>query len=252
MTPPDKQAILDRYEKEAEKAEAQFKRGIITDDERRQKEIEIWTSANSEVGKAMEKSLSDHRLQPARHDGRLRRPGEQPADPPDRRHEGPGLQPAGRDDPPADQVLVPRGPVGARVLHLDPRRPQGPGRHRPPDRRLGLPDPPPGRRGPGAHRPRGRLRLDPRHLDRGRGPRRAGQALATSRPGSTAGSLAEPVTLSDGPRSTPGTRAHRGAGRPAPRRPVGRPDPGPLGADLRGRARGSAPPATASRWPPAR
>ena len=57
-TPPDKQSILDRYEKEAEKAEAQFKRGIITDDERRQKEIEIWTSANSEVGKAMEKSLS--------------------------------------------------------------------------------------------------------------------------------------------------------------------------------------------------
>jgi DNA-directed RNA polymerase subunit beta' len=57
-TPPDKQTILDRYEKEAEKAEAQFKRGIITDDERRQKEIEIWTSANSEVGKAMEKSLS--------------------------------------------------------------------------------------------------------------------------------------------------------------------------------------------------
>jgi DNA-directed RNA polymerase subunit beta' len=29
----------------------QFKRGIITDDERRQKEIEIWTSANSEVGR---------------------------------------------------------------------------------------------------------------------------------------------------------------------------------------------------------
>jgi len=57
-TPSDKQAILDRYEREAEKAEAQFKRGIITDDERRQKEIEIWTSANSEVGKAMEVSLS--------------------------------------------------------------------------------------------------------------------------------------------------------------------------------------------------
>ena len=57
-TPPDKQAILDRYETEAEKAETQFKRGIITDDERRQKEIEIWTSANSEVGRAMEKTLS--------------------------------------------------------------------------------------------------------------------------------------------------------------------------------------------------
>jgi DNA-directed RNA polymerase subunit beta' len=57
-TPSEKMAILDRYEKEAEKAESQFKRGIITDDERRQKEIEIWTSANSEVGRAMEKALS--------------------------------------------------------------------------------------------------------------------------------------------------------------------------------------------------
>ena len=57
-TPPEKGAILDRYEREAEKAETQFKRGIITDDERRQKEIEIWTSATSEVGRAMEKTLS--------------------------------------------------------------------------------------------------------------------------------------------------------------------------------------------------
>jgi len=57
-TPLNKKEILDRYEKEAEKAETQFKRGIITDDERRQKEIEIWTSANSEVGRAMDKTLS--------------------------------------------------------------------------------------------------------------------------------------------------------------------------------------------------
>ncbi len=57
-TPVEKAQILDRYEKEAETAESQFKRGIITDDERRQKEIEIWTSANSEVGRAMESTLS--------------------------------------------------------------------------------------------------------------------------------------------------------------------------------------------------
>jgi DNA-directed RNA polymerase subunit beta' len=57
-TPPEKRSILDRYEREAEKAETQFKRGIITDDERRQKEIEIWTSATSEVGRAMERTLS--------------------------------------------------------------------------------------------------------------------------------------------------------------------------------------------------
>jgi len=63
-TPPEKAAILDRYEREAEKAETQFKRGIITDDERRQKEIEIWTSATSEVGRAMEKSLSGMAFNP--------------------------------------------------------------------------------------------------------------------------------------------------------------------------------------------
>jgi len=63
-TPPDKQEILDRYEKEAEKAETQFKRGIITDDERRQKEIEIWTSANSEVGRAMERTLATIKFNP--------------------------------------------------------------------------------------------------------------------------------------------------------------------------------------------
>jgi len=63
-TPPEKQAVLDRYEREAEKAENQFKRGIITDDERRQKEIEIWTSANSEVGRAMEQTLSTMSFNP--------------------------------------------------------------------------------------------------------------------------------------------------------------------------------------------
>ncbi len=63
-TPSDKSEILDRYEKEAEKAESQFKRGILTDDERRQKEIEIWTSATSEVGRAMEKSLASQAFNP--------------------------------------------------------------------------------------------------------------------------------------------------------------------------------------------
>jgi len=63
-TPSEKRSILDRYEREAEKAETQFKRGIITDDERRQKEIEIWTSATSEVGRAMEKTLSSMAFNP--------------------------------------------------------------------------------------------------------------------------------------------------------------------------------------------
>ncbi len=64
VTPPEKDAILDRYEREAEKAESQCRRGFITDDERRQKEVEIWTSANSEVGRVMEATLSELAFNP--------------------------------------------------------------------------------------------------------------------------------------------------------------------------------------------
>jgi DNA-directed RNA polymerase subunit beta' len=63
-TPPDKASILDKFEKEAEKAESQFKRGIITDDERRQKEVEIWTSAASEVARAMDRTLASLEFNP--------------------------------------------------------------------------------------------------------------------------------------------------------------------------------------------
>ena len=221
--PPEKQAILDRYEREAEKAETQFKRGIITDDERRQKEIEIWTSATSEVGRAMEKTLSAHGVQPARHDGRLGGPGERPADPPDRRHEGPGVEPPGRDDPPADQVLLPGGPVGARVLHLHPRRPQGPGRHRPAHRRLGLPDPAAGRRGPGADRPRSRTAGPPGASGSTTScPTRPDGAryLETRAYGRVLAEDADPVRRDQ---FTTGTDPRRRAGGPAARRPDGRP-----------------------------
>ncbi|MEP6698037.1 MAG: DNA-directed RNA polymerase subunit beta', partial [Pseudonocardiales bacterium] len=54
VTPPSKQTILDRYEKDADKIEKQYQRGVITDEERRQELIEIWTKATAEVAKAME------------------------------------------------------------------------------------------------------------------------------------------------------------------------------------------------------
>ena len=53
-TPEAKAAILDEHEKKAQKVEAQYRKGIITDDERRQELIEIWTEATDEVRKAME------------------------------------------------------------------------------------------------------------------------------------------------------------------------------------------------------
>jgi DNA-directed RNA polymerase subunit beta' len=41
--PPNKREILDTYEKRADKVQREYERGLITDDERRQELIEIWT-----------------------------------------------------------------------------------------------------------------------------------------------------------------------------------------------------------------
>src|SRR6266545_758617 len=57
-TPPDKAKILDLYEGRARKIEQQYTRGIITDDERRQELIEIWTEATDKVRDAMEAQFS--------------------------------------------------------------------------------------------------------------------------------------------------------------------------------------------------
>jgi DNA-directed RNA polymerase subunit beta' len=63
-TPAEKRGILDRYEGEAEKVETQFKRGIITDGERRQKEVEIWTNATAEVEAAMRAGMESDVFNP--------------------------------------------------------------------------------------------------------------------------------------------------------------------------------------------
>ncbi|HKN39635.1 MAG TPA: DNA-directed RNA polymerase subunit beta', partial [Acidimicrobiia bacterium] len=63
-TPPDKASILDGFEREAEKVETQFRKGVITDDERRQKEIEIWTEATDKVREAMQRSMAAEKFNP--------------------------------------------------------------------------------------------------------------------------------------------------------------------------------------------
>ena len=63
-TPSNKRTILDGYEKQAEKVETQFRRGIITDGERRSQEVRIWTQATSDVQKAMEKEFEELRFNP--------------------------------------------------------------------------------------------------------------------------------------------------------------------------------------------
>ena len=59
VTPPRKAEILNGYEIKAEKVQSQYEKGLITDDERRQELIEIWTQATTEVAKEMELNFPD-------------------------------------------------------------------------------------------------------------------------------------------------------------------------------------------------
>jgi DNA-directed RNA polymerase subunit beta' len=63
-TPKAKRELLDAYEAQAEKVENQFRRGIITDGERRQQEVRIWTDATAEVQAAMEAEFKAQRFNP--------------------------------------------------------------------------------------------------------------------------------------------------------------------------------------------
>ncbi|MCU1378662.1 MAG: rpoC [Acidimicrobiales bacterium] len=63
-TPPEKAGIMEDHELQAQKVEDQFRRGIITDGERRQKEVEIWTDATDMVRTAMEKNLKKVQFNP--------------------------------------------------------------------------------------------------------------------------------------------------------------------------------------------
>ncbi len=59
VAPPHKQEILEAYEKRADKVQREYERGLITDDERRQELIEIWTHATSDVAKDMEAAFPE-------------------------------------------------------------------------------------------------------------------------------------------------------------------------------------------------
>jgi DNA-directed RNA polymerase subunit beta' len=53
LTPPNKGEIIAKYEKQAQKVQGQFEKGLVTDAERRQEQIKIWTEATDEVQAAM-------------------------------------------------------------------------------------------------------------------------------------------------------------------------------------------------------
>ncbi len=63
-TPPEKQEIIAKFEERAAKVESLYQKGVITDDERRQELIEIWTEATDEVKDAMQATLEAERFNP--------------------------------------------------------------------------------------------------------------------------------------------------------------------------------------------
>ena len=150
------------------KVEGQYQDGAITNGERYNKVIAIWSEVTEKIADEMFGEMealdkSGPVLQPGLRHGRLRRARQQAADPAARRHARPDGQAVRRDHRDADHVELPRRPDGAAVLHLDARRPQGSGRHGAEDGGLGLPDAPARRRRAGRHHLGERLRHARRH-----------------------------------------------------------------------------------------
>ena len=121
ISPPNKEEILDGYEKRAAEIASPVRGGL---DHRR--------GAQGSGRVAVERGDrrrrtgdggQPRRAQPDLHDGQLRRPWIVQADPPAGRHARPDGESEGRDHRAADQVQLHGGPDRLRVLHLDPRRP---------------------------------------------------------------------------------------------------------------------------------
>jgi DNA-directed RNA polymerase beta' subunit len=58
VTPKEKKAIIEKYEKLAAKVDGQFEKGLISQDERHKELIGIWTDANNDVSAALKVEMS--------------------------------------------------------------------------------------------------------------------------------------------------------------------------------------------------
>src|SRR5689334_3410912 len=59
VIPPDKEKILGDFEKRVEEVHGQYDRGLITEDERHETIVNIWTEATDTVADAMERNLDE-------------------------------------------------------------------------------------------------------------------------------------------------------------------------------------------------
>ena len=224
--------------------------GLITQEERHELVVEKWNRGDRRGRRGDGGAL--RRPEPHLHDGQL---GCARLDVKQIRqlagHARPDGQPEGRDHRAPDQGQLHGRPDRPRVLHLDPRRPQGPRRHGAAYRRLRLPDAPSRRRRPGRDHPRGRLRHQGRHRAAAAQRRRAsrtpnllgriaaGDADDQARPQDRRGGRRDRPRRARRPRSSPRTSSHRRPRSPSARCSSAPPRPA------------CARPATAARWRPA-
>ena len=59
VIPPTKEKILGEYEKRVEEVHGQYDRGLITEDERHETIVNIWTEATDDVADAMQANLNE-------------------------------------------------------------------------------------------------------------------------------------------------------------------------------------------------
>ena len=190
VIPERKKTLVEETRTLAKEYEQQYADGLITRGEKYNKVVDAWAKATDRVADEMMGEISQA---PTDENGReleinsiymMAHSGARGLAGPDeaaRRHARPDGQAVRRDHRDADHLQLQGRPDRAGVLQLHPRRPQGPGRHRPEDGELGLPDPPPGGRGAGLHHHRGGLRHHARHHHpRGGGGRRRARQRSAS------------------------------------------------------------------------
>ena len=156
--------------------EQQYNDGLITQGEKYNKVVDAWAKCTDQRRRRDDEAHlggREGRERPREadqldlHDEPFRRARLAGADEAARRHARPDGQAVGRDHREPDHLELQGRPDRARVLQLDPRRPQGPRRHGAEDGELRLSDAPSRRRGAGLHHHRGGLRHRSRPQDAG-------------------------------------------------------------------------------------
>ena len=112
IIPANKGQLVENARNEVIKVEQQYLEGAITNGERYNKIIAVWSEVTEKIADEMfsEMAEMDHvgtELQPGLHHGRLGRPRLEAADPPARRHARPDGQAVGRNHRDADHVELP-------------------------------------------------------------------------------------------------------------------------------------------------